>query len=67
MTQDLYLDLLKQPCILCAGEGPGEGWALNQEHNLEGPGGWGGGPENRPMLAGKAEIYARGTGCRAVR
>ena len=29
------------------------GQALHQEHNLGGPGGWGGDPEFRPILAGK--------------
>ena len=28
-----------------------DGWALHQEHNAGGPGGWDGGPENRPILA----------------
>eukprot|EP00983_Pelagomonas_calceolata_P015400 487984-Pelagomonas_calceolata.AAC.3 len=30
-----------------------DGQALNQEHTLGGPGAWGGGPENLPILAGK--------------
>eukprot|EP00983_Pelagomonas_calceolata_P085422 1156557-Pelagomonas_calceolata.AAC.2 len=33
------------------------GWALHQEHILEGPGGWVGDAENCPMLAGGMASY----------
>eukprot|EP00983_Pelagomonas_calceolata_P077930 1154070-Pelagomonas_calceolata.AAC.2 len=40
-----------------------DGWALYQEHVLGGPWGWGRVEKIAQFWQGKAEIYARGTGC----